>query len=175
MKKPCDFCYGIFACKLGKADYNDAEHLITAKHHNSPQANITKKDLVISDKVFFLVTRTRIDRLLRILMARRPNALHSVPASPLFAKIDSLNQFLYAKTLSSSILQDIKKNKEYTSVYSLFFGDPDENRTRVTAVKGRCLNLLTTGPGQPELLLRLKNGSGSGTRTYDTPGMNRML
>ena len=60
-------------------------------------------------------------------------------------------------------------------VYSLFFGDPDENRTRVTAVKGRCLNLLTTGPGQPELLLRLKCGSGSGTRTYDTPGMNRML
>ena len=27
-----------------------------------------------------------------------------------------------------------------------FFGDPDENRTRVTAVKGRCLNRLTTGP-----------------------------
>ena len=26
------------------------------------------------------------------------------------------------------------------------FGDPDENRTRVTAVKGRCLNRLTTGP-----------------------------
>ena len=25
-------------------------------------------------------------------------------------------------------------------------GDPDENRTRDTAVKGRCLNLLTTGP-----------------------------
>ena len=25
-------------------------------------------------------------------------------------------------------------------------GDPDENRTRVTAVKGRCLNRLTTGP-----------------------------
>ena len=27
-----------------------------------------------------------------------------------------------------------------------FFGDPDGNRTRVTAVKGRCLNRLTTGP-----------------------------
>ena len=27
-----------------------------------------------------------------------------------------------------------------------FSGDPDENRTRVTAVKGPCLNLLTTGP-----------------------------
>ena len=25
-------------------------------------------------------------------------------------------------------------------------GDPYENRTRVTAVKGRCLNRLTTGP-----------------------------
>ena len=32
-----------------------------------------------------------------------------------------------------------------TSVTGLL-GDPDENRTRVTAVKGRCLNLLTTGP-----------------------------
>ena len=26
------------------------------------------------------------------------------------------------------------------------FGDPAENRTRVTAVKGRCLDRLTTGP-----------------------------
>ncbi len=26
------------------------------------------------------------------------------------------------------------------------YGDPYENRTRVTAVKGRCLNLLTNGP-----------------------------
>ncbi len=29
---------------------------------------------------------------------------------------------------------------------SFVFGDPDENRTRVTAVKGRCLSRLTTGP-----------------------------
>ena len=28
----------------------------------------------------------------------------------------------------------------------LKFGDPYENRTRVTAVKGRCLNRLTKGP-----------------------------
>ncbi len=27
-----------------------------------------------------------------------------------------------------------------------FVGDPYENRTRVTAVKGRCLNRLTKGP-----------------------------
>ena len=33
-------------------------------------------------------------------------------------------------------------------LYFLYFigGDPDGIRTRVTAVKGRCLNLLTTGP-----------------------------
>ena len=44
------------------------------------------------------------------------------------------------------------KNEEYkTKIRPLTrtdfrFGDPDENRTRVTAVKGRCLNRLTTGP-----------------------------
>ena len=46
----------------------------------------------------------------------------------------------------------------------LLFGDPYGNRTHITAVKGRCLNLLTNGPG-----------SGNLTRTDDTPGMNRML
>ncbi len=46
----------------------------------------------------------------------------------------------------------------------LAFGDPDENRTRITAVKGRCLDRLTTGPG-----------SGCRIRTNDTPGMNRVL
>ena len=44
------------------------------------------------------------------------------------------------------------------------YGDPSENRTRVTAVKGPCLNLLTIGPG-----------SGNWIRTGDTAGMNRML
>ena len=43
-------------------------------------------------------------------------------------------------------------------------GDPYGTRTHVTAVKGRCLNHLTNGPG-----------SGNLTRTDDTPGMNRML
>ena len=33
-----------------------------------------------------------------------------------------------------------------TPLRCLFYGDPDGNRTRVTAVKGRCLNRLTTGP-----------------------------
>ena len=34
----------------------------------------------------------------------------------------------------------------YQMSYIRIFGDPDENRTRVTAVKGRCLSRLTTGP-----------------------------
>ena len=40
-----------------------------------------------------------------------------------------------------------------------FDGDPCENRTRVTAVKGPCLNLLTNGPLralQTQRLLGLK-------------------
>ena len=46
----------------------------------------------------------------------------------------------------------------------VFFGDPYGNRTHVTAVKGRCLNRLTNGPGSGDL-----------TRTGDRPGMNRVL
>ena len=38
-----------------------------------------------------------------------------------------------------------KKKKSHFCV-TFLFGDPDETRTRVTAVKGRCLNRLTTGP-----------------------------
>ena len=44
---------------------------------------------------------------------------------------------------------------------SFTLGDPDENRTRVTAVKGRCLNRLTTGPymrGSKALLLNTSVG-----------------
>ena len=44
------------------------------------------------------------------------------------------------------------------------FGDPYGNRTHVTAVKGRCLNRLTNGPGSGDLI-----------RTGDIPGMNRVL
>ncbi len=47
---------------------------------------------------------------------------------------------------------------------SWFSGDPYGNRTHVTAVKGRCLNRLTNGPGSGDL-----------TRTGDRPGMNRVL
>ena len=56
-----------------------------------------------------------------------------------------------------------KKRQTHKSV-SVFFGDPYGNRTHVTAVKGRCLNRLTNGPGSGDL-----------TRTGDRPGMNRVL
>ena len=56
-----------------------------------------------------------------------------------------------------------QKNKGHQKV-SFIFGDPYGNRTHVTAVKGRCLNRLTNGPGSGDL-----------TRTGDRPGMNRVL
>ena len=60
-------------------------------------------------------------------------------------------------------MHEAQKNPDIIKM-SGFFGDPYGNRTHITAVKGRCLNLLTNGPG-----------SGNLTRTDDTPGMNRML
>ena len=52
---------------------------------------------------------------------------------------------------------------------SAFYNDPTGNRTRVTAVKGPCLNRLTIGP---YYFLR---SSPSRVRTYDPPVNSRML
>ena len=51
----------------------------------------------------------------------------------------------------------LNSHKQKTSRKERFFvcGDPDENRTRVTAVKGRCLSRLTTGPYAPRYCERL--------------------
>ena len=48
-------------------------------------------------------------------------------------------------SVSSSQERDNAEKKQYET-YCLFSGDPYETRTRVTAVKGRCLNRLTKGP-----------------------------
>ena len=40
----------------------------------------------------------------------------------------------------------MQKEKADAFASAFLFGDPDGNRTRVTAVKGRCLSRLTTGP-----------------------------
>ena len=58
----------------------------------------------------------------------------------------------------------ICKSNQPTSGGLIAFGDPYGNRTHVTAVKGRCLNRLTNGPGSGNLI-----------RTDDIPGMNRLL
>ena len=57
------------------------------------------------------------------------------------------------------------KNKKSTCSCKCFFGDPDEIRTRVTAVKGRCLRPLD----------HRAVGGCNWIRTNDTAGMNRML
>ena len=57
-----------------------------------------------------------------------------------------------------------QKEKPPAFAGGFLFGDPYGNRTHVTAVKGRCLNRLTTGPGSGNLI-----------RTDDIPGMNRLL
>ena len=57
-----------------------------------------------------------------------------------------------------------KKRADAKASALLRFGDPYGNRTHVTAVKGRCLNRLTNGPGSGNLI-----------RTDDIPGMNRLL
>ena len=60
-----------------------------------------------------------------------------------------------------------KPGNEFLGFY-LYENDPYGIRTRVTAVKGRCLNRLTKGPC-------MKFGSGGGDRTPDLTGMNRTL
>ncbi len=71
---------------------------------------------------------------------------------------------LLARTLSGPSFRFPYGKKEDTLKGVFFFGDPYGNRTHVTAVKGRCLNRLTNGPGSGDLI-----------RTGDIPGMNRVL
>ena len=67
--------------------------------------------------------------------------------------------------------------KRHLQEVSFFNGDSYENRTRVTAVKGRCLNRLTKEPylfGKNRKFIP-NCGSGGQIRTNDLPGMNRPL
>ena len=50
--------------------------------------------------------------------------------------------------LSRLVVSTRRQNEKRDALHPSFhFGDPYENRTRVTAVKGRCLSRLTNGPG----------------------------
>ncbi len=46
----------------------------------------------------------------------------------------------------SQLMTQTKNGSHFRDCRFSLFGDPDGNRTRVTAVKGRCLSRLTTGP-----------------------------
>ena len=114
--------------------------------------------------VSFLVTRTGILRRLRRLrvasafvLTAGQNQRHCIPLPCLRMELPG--------DRTQWVRSDIRITKKETiRMDGFFFGDPYGNRTHITAVKGRCLNLLTNGPG-----------SGNLTRTDDTPGMNRML
>ena len=82
--------------------------------------------------------------------------------------LKSVHRTLFPPAMPGSAFRfphDSFKTKTPMRVHRGFcLGDPYGNRTHVTAVKGRCLNRLTNGPG-----------SGNLTRTDDIPGMNRLL
>ena len=67
--------------------------------------------------------------------------------------------------IEAALFDSLGKQEETPPKRVVFLsGDPYGNRTHVTAVKGRCLNRLTNGPGSGDLI-----------RTGDIPGMNRLL
>ena len=132
---------------------------------------ITKKETIRMDGFLWypntidqLLTRTGILRRLRRLrvasafvLTAGQNQRHCIPLPCLRMELPG--------DRTQWVQSDIRITKKETiRMDGFFFGDPYGNRTHITAVKGRCLNLLTNGPG-----------SGNLTRTDDTPGMNRML
>lgn len=87
-------------------------------------------------------------------------------------------RFLIVMKTTDEPLDPEKRQKEEATRKKfelLRFGDPIGNRTRVTAVKGRCLDRLTIGPHIAAELSTALCGSGSWARTNDQSGMNRVL
>ena len=123
----------------------------------------TKSPLQL-ERAFYLVTRTGILRRLRRL--RVPAHFVLTQASKLWLHLQPQRwraENACDRTRWARFNIRITK-KETIHSDGFFFGDPYGNRTHITAVKGRCLNLLTNGPG-----------SGNLTRTDDNTGMNRVL
>ena len=82
-------------------------------------------------------------------------ALH-VPKAHIISEATSLPK---AASFAQQGKHHSKKRLLSVDKRRFFVGDPDENRTRVTAVKGRCLNRLTTGPESPEYIRRYGSGN----------------
>ena len=78
---------------------------------------------------------------------------------------------LFAGVLSFDLL--IREDSQISKNHLKGGGDPCENRTRVTAVKGRCLNRLTNGPKPRKYVPKyiFANGALRWTRTND-PAVN---
>ncbi len=114
-----------------------------------------KKHPILRLSAFNLVTRTGFATMLPHLHAH-------------VGKNSSPNCFLPLRSLLFESLLKINRKRKNQSLRtgSSFCGDPDGIRTRVTAVKGRCLRPLDH---------RAIYGGCNWTRTNDTPGMNRML
>ena len=87
----------------------------------------------------------------------------SVPINMIAFPAGFVNDFLAFYGDFSESFPGMKKSHRQKPM-GKFHGDPYGNRTHVTAVKGRCLNRLTNGPGSGNLI-----------RTDDIPGMNRLL
>ena len=134
--------------------------------YESPKKETIRMDgfLWYPNTIDQLLTRTGILRRLRRLrvasafvLTAGQNQRHCIPLPCLRMELPG--------DRTQWVRSDIRITKKETiRMDGFFFGDPYGNRTHITAVKGRCLNLLTNGPG-----------SGNLTRTDDTPGMNRML
>ena len=88
----------------------------------------------------FLVTRTRIVK------ASLDDLLRKYPiVSPFRLRLWRTAE-RWTIEFDSLISTNRNTKKKAPAFLQVLCGDPDENRTRVTAVKGRCLNRLTTGP-----------------------------
>ena len=95
-----------------------------------------------------------------------PNRSLNIFPSPLPDKSDRYPQVpLKIKTGILAATKILVANRKKPCTYCTWFYDPYGIRTRVTAVKGRCLNRLTKGP----------NGSAGRIRTYDRSVNSRVL
>ena len=95
--------------------------------------------------------------------AQKPGQSDSTPVDKSVESVNNSGENR-GKGVGSQLLGPETQKNPVRKALDFWHGDPYGNRTHVTAVKGRCLNRLTNGPGSGNLI-----------RTDDIPGMNRLL